>query len=85
VKKAPTLRGYWTSKCAGCALKAQCTPAKERRIRRWEHEAVLDAMQQRLDRAPETMRRSPSFPCPLFIATNLNAFKQGAFMRGVPG
>ena len=25
-------------------------------MKRWEHEAVLDAMQERLDRAPETMR-----------------------------
>ena len=30
--------------------------SKERRVKRWEHEAVLDAMQERLDRAPETMR-----------------------------
>ena len=29
---------------------------KERRVKRWEHEAVLDAMQERLDRAPKTMR-----------------------------
>jgi transposase len=37
-------------------VKPRCTPAKERRVRRWEHEAILDAMQERLDRAPETMR-----------------------------
>ena len=47
---------YWTSNCAGCALNAQCTTGKERRIRRWEHEAVIDAMQERLDRAPHAMR-----------------------------
>jgi hypothetical protein len=29
---------------------------KERRIRRWEHEAVIDAMQERLDRRPDAMR-----------------------------
>ena len=29
---------------------------KERRVKRWEHEAVLDAMQERLDRAPQSMR-----------------------------
>ena len=56
VEEGLTLHSYWTSKCAGCALKPRCTPAKERRVRRWEHEAVLDAMQERLDRAPETMR-----------------------------
>jgi transposase len=33
-----------------------CTPAKERRVTRWEHEAVIEAMQARLDRAPKAMR-----------------------------
>ena len=47
---------YWTTCCERCALKEQCTPGKERRVRRWEHEDVLDAMQERLDRAPETTR-----------------------------
>jgi transposase len=49
------LRHYWTTKCQGCAVKADCTTGKERRIKRWEHEAVLDAMQQRLDQAPQAM------------------------------
>ena len=39
-----------------CPIKAQCTTSDYRRIRRWEHEAVLEAMQQRLDRQPEMMR-----------------------------
>ena len=39
-----------------CPLKAQCTTGDYRRIARWEHEAVLDAMQDRLDRQPEMMR-----------------------------
>jgi transposase len=56
VEAGLTLHAYWTSKCAGCALKPQCTPSKERRVKRWEHEAVLDAMQERLDRAPQSMR-----------------------------
>ena len=47
---------YWTTKCAGCALKSKCTPAKERCVKRWEHEAVIDAMQERLDRKPNAMR-----------------------------
>ncbi|HXQ15664.1 MAG TPA: IS1182 family transposase, partial [Caulobacteraceae bacterium] len=42
------LHVYWTSRCAGCPLKRQCTDGKERRIRRWEHEGVIDAMQARL-------------------------------------
>ena len=49
------LRCYWSSACIGCAIKAQCTPSSYRRIRRWEHEEVMDAVQQRLDRMPEAM------------------------------
>ena len=51
-----TLRHYWTTKCPDCRIKTQCTPAKMRRVTRWEHEGVLDAMQHRLDQAPDTMR-----------------------------
>jgi len=48
---------YWTDACGECALRSQCTRSKEpRRIRRWEHEAVIDAMQERLDRKPDAMR-----------------------------
>jgi hypothetical protein len=50
-----TLRRYWTTACQGCALKDRCTTGKERRISRWEHEAVLEAMQARLDRSPAKM------------------------------
>ncbi|RBL67549.1 IS5/IS1182 family transposase, partial [Pseudomonas sp. MWU13-2625] len=49
------LRTYWSSACPRCPLKTRCTPADYRRIRRWEHEAVLEAMQQRLDRQPNAM------------------------------
>jgi transposase len=56
VEAGRKLHNYSTTKCTGCALKSKCTPAKERRVKRWEHEAVLDAMQERLNRAPKTMR-----------------------------
>ncbi len=56
VEEGLKLHCYWTTKCAACALKSNCTLARERRVKRWEHEAVLDAMQERLDRAPRTMR-----------------------------
>jgi transposase/uncharacterized small protein (DUF1192 family) len=49
-------RRYWTSVCGQCPLKPQCTTGKERRIRRWEHEAVLEAVQARLDKNPDAMR-----------------------------
>ena len=51
------LRRYWTNACRDCALKAHCTTGKERRITRWEHEHVLEAVQSRLDRNPQAMRQ----------------------------
>lgn len=48
-------RSYTTSFCSGCVIKDRCTPAKERRIRRWEHEDVLERMQQRIDDDPSKL------------------------------
>jgi hypothetical protein len=42
--------------CSTCELKPRCTPEELRRIRRWEHEQVIDAPQARLDRMPGAMR-----------------------------
>jgi len=50
------LRHYWVTACPTCPLKSQCTPASLRRITRWEHEHVLEAVQQRLDANPQAMR-----------------------------
>ena len=50
-----TLRSYWSSHCGGCVIKDKCTNSKERRIRRWEHEDVLDRMQQRIDDDPSKL------------------------------
>jgi transposase len=55
VEDGKTLHTYWTTRCADCPLKQQCTSGRERRIKRWEHEAVIDAMQERLDRTPHAM------------------------------
>ncbi len=51
------LHRYWTNACQGCAIKRNCTTAKERRITRWEHEHILEAVQRRLDEHPEKMRQ----------------------------
>jgi hypothetical protein len=51
------LRRYATKACHNCAIKKACTTGKERRITRWEHEQVLDAVQRRLDEHPEKMRQ----------------------------
>ena len=40
-----------------CSLKSQCTTGPERRITRWEHEHLLEAVQQRLDANPQAMRQ----------------------------
>ncbi len=50
------IRRYWSSACPHCAMKSQCTTGDYRRVSRWEHEAVLEAAQERLDREPERMR-----------------------------
>lgn len=52
-----TLHRYWTNACTTCPIKDQCTTGKERRITRWEHEEVLEAVQRRLDENPEAMRQ----------------------------
>jgi hypothetical protein len=52
-----TLHRYWTTACPRCPLKSQCTKGAERRITRWEHEHVLEAVQQRLDENPQAMRQ----------------------------
>ena len=51
------LRRYWTNVCQSCAIKPACTTGKERRITRWEHEHILEAVQRRLDEHPEKMRQ----------------------------
>jgi hypothetical protein len=51
-----TFHCYATTACATCHLQAKCTTGPPwRRIRRWEHEAVLDEAQRRLDLDPEKM------------------------------
>ncbi len=53
------------STCFACPLKPRCTPEKLKRVKRWRHEGVLDAMQARLDRMPDAMgvrRRTAEHP-----------------------
>ncbi len=60
-----TIHLYWSSNCAHCALKPRCTTSKERRVRRWEHERVVDATRDRLDAKPDAMtlrRRTVEHP-----------------------
>jgi transposase len=55
-EKGLKLRRYWADGCQSCAIKDQCTSGKERRIARWEHEHVVEAVERRLDENPDAMR-----------------------------
>jgi transposase len=46
------MRSYWTTACESCVIKHRCTTGKERRVRGWEHEDILDRVQKRLDDDP---------------------------------
>ncbi len=50
------------ARCCGatgptCSLESLCTPGREQRITRWEHQHLLEAVQLRLDANPEAMRQ----------------------------
>jgi transposase len=55
LEKGINIHTYWTTACGDCALKEQCTTGKERRVRRWGYEEVLERLQARLDRRPRQM------------------------------
>lgn len=50
------IRRYWSSACTHCSMRTQCTTAKNRRISRWEHESILDDLEDRMERAPDMMK-----------------------------
>jgi transposase len=57
VEHGMTLHAYATPACrSSCTVKANCTASPERRVKRWEHEEVIEAMQARLDQMPDAMR-----------------------------
>jgi len=56
-EKGKKLRAYWSSQCGSCALKAKCTTGKERRIKRWEKEHILEKADALLKRNPDAMRQ----------------------------
>src|SRR5260221_3321254 len=51
------LRRYWTTVCQSCAIKHDCPTGKQRRITRWEHEHVLEAVQRPLGQQPEEIHQ----------------------------
>lgn len=55
LEKGLTLSTYWSSGCPNCAIRSSCTTGKYRRIKRWEHESVIENMLERLDNRPDAM------------------------------
>lgn len=55
-EKGKVIRRYWSSACIHCEMKPKCTTGQYRRISRWEHEAILDTVEVRLDHSPDAMK-----------------------------
>ena len=56
-EKGRVIRTYWINSCQTCLLRSDCTTGKERRVRRWEREDVLERAQVRLDSLPGAMQQ----------------------------
>ena len=71
-----------TAACRGCEIKPQCTGASFRRVDRWEGEAVLDRMADRLAARPDILARRRVVEHP--FGSIKQWMNQGAFlMRGL--
>jgi len=57
VEQGKRLWVYERYGCSSCALQSQCTTATAKRLKRWEHEDVLDKAQANLEKYPEAMRQ----------------------------
>jgi transposase len=57
IENGMRIDSYYTTACQRCKIRTQCTTGKERRVRRWEHEGVLDVMQRRMDATPGKMKQ----------------------------
>jgi transposase len=55
IDRGMTMHKYWSSSCPYCSMKPQCTTGKYRRMARWEHEAVIEKMEQALEKDPHKM------------------------------
>ena len=71
---------YHREACRACALRPQCTSdPSHRKVARWEGEAVLDAMAERLAANPQMTRRRRETVEDLF-GTIKHAMNQGHFL-----
>ena len=62
IKEGLEFKLYGTAKCAGCALRPQCTTSKQqgRKINRWIHQAVIERQAERNRVHPELQRQRGS-------------------------
>lgn len=56
IEKGQRIHKYWASACPRCPMKPRCTVGDYRRISRWEHEAIVDAAQRRMERHPDASK-----------------------------
>jgi hypothetical protein len=58
LEKGMNMITYYVSTpiCRDCKLKSHCTVGVNRRVRRWEHEDVLDDIEQKLNAMPEAIK-----------------------------
>jgi transposase len=54
--KGKVMKKYWSSACPNCPSKPLCTTGKYRRVSRWEHEAVMEKLEARMEENPLMMR-----------------------------
>ena len=57
VESGKTLRVYMRYGCSSCALQKHCTTATQKRLKRWEHEDILDKAEIELKKNPLAMRQ----------------------------
>jgi transposase len=57
VEKGKMMHVYFApvSTCRDCKIKSKCTTSNQRRIRRWEHEELLEVMEEELTNTPDAM------------------------------
>ena len=54
-EKGQTIHKYWSSNCPSCAIRDQCTTGNNRRVARWAHEEVVEALDARMKQEPGRM------------------------------
>jgi len=54
-EQGKNMQVYWPDGCEVCPVKTKCTTGKQRRIKRWVNEDIIETMLKRLNELPEAM------------------------------